>query len=129
MWERPRVVLVTERHIEGSAGRSDLHVRGDYRLAARARPVGSDKRIGVLCVLDGSPKAEEPFPPEDGIGILKTADDAVAVVTVLIQGNLTRPSDLTRRSRSSRQKSAATRTGGPLAAGKRVLPTSERPNR
>jgi hypothetical protein len=70
---------------------------------------GSDKRIGILCVLDGSPKAEQPFPPEDGIGILTTADNAVAVVTVLVQGNLARPSDLTRRGRSSRQKSVPVR--------------------
>jgi hypothetical protein len=60
---------------------------------------GSDKRVGVLCVLDGSQKVEQPFPPEDGIGILKTEDDAVAIVTVLLQGNFRRPSDLSRRTR------------------------------
>jgi hypothetical protein len=53
----------------------------------------------------GSPKVEQPFPPEDGIGILTTGDASVAVLTVLIQGNLARPRDLTRRGRSSRQKS------------------------
>jgi len=67
--------------------------------------VGSDKRVGVLCVLDGSRKVEPPFPVEDGIGILKTEDNAIAVVTILIQGNLARPSDLSRRSRPTRQQS------------------------
>lgn len=57
---------------------------------------GSDKRVGFLCVLNGSEKTEPPFPPEDGIGILTTNDSAVAVVTILMQGNLRRPSDLSR---------------------------------
>ncbi len=63
--------------------------------------VGSDKRVAVLCVLDGSRKVEQPFPAEDGLGILKTEDDLSAVVTVLIQGNLARPSVLSRRTESS----------------------------
>jgi hypothetical protein len=66
---------------------------------------GSDKRVSVLCVVDGSRKIEQPFPAEDGIGILKTRDNAIAVVTVLVQGNLARPSDLSRRiKRSPRQR-------------------------
>ena len=43
---------------------------------------GSDKRVAVLCVLDGSRKVGPPFPSEDGIGILETKDEAIAVVTV-----------------------------------------------
>jgi hypothetical protein len=82
---------------------------------------GSDKRVGVLCVLDGSPKTEQPFPPEDGISILTTADNAVAIVTVLMQGNLARPSDLTRRARSSRQKSGSIRSGRLARGGKARL--------
>ena len=71
---------------------------------------GSDKRVAVLCVLDGSRKVEQPFPAEDGIGVPKTADDAVAIVTVLLQGNLARPSDLTRRAPRRRENSPPRRS-------------------
>jgi hypothetical protein len=71
---------------------------------------GSDKRVAVLCLLDGSRKVEQPFPAEDGIGVLKTADDAVAIVTVLLQGNLARPSDLTRRAPRRRENSPPRRS-------------------
>jgi hypothetical protein len=66
--------------------------------------VGSDKRVGILCVLDGSTKREAAFAAEDGIGVLTTEDGAVAVITVLIQGNLPRPSDLSRRGMKSRKR-------------------------
>jgi hypothetical protein len=35
-------------------------------------------------------RSKQPFPTEDSIGILKTGDELVAVVTVLVQGNLAR---------------------------------------
>jgi hypothetical protein len=108
---RPEIGSKLEEHPRATGGTTDLsfqRIRIELksengqrlRLADCQRFVGqtssytagSDKRIGVLCVLDGSPKAEPPFPPEDGIGILKTEDGAVAVVTVLMQGNLPRPS-------------------------------------
>jgi hypothetical protein len=98
-FERIRIELKSENH--GSLRLPDCR---RFVGQTSSYTAGSDKRIGVLCVLDGSPKAEQPFPPEDGIGILTTADDAVAVVTILIQGNLARPSDLTRRARSKRRK-------------------------
>ncbi|WP_414463642.1 hypothetical protein [Hyphomicrobium sp. DY-1] len=60
--------------------------------------VGNGKRIGILCVLDTSPKVNPPFPMEEGIGILfREADGYVLpVVTILIQGNLTPPSHFSR---------------------------------
>jgi hypothetical protein len=60
--------------------------------------VGTGKRVGVLCVLDNSPKQSPPFPAEEGIEILSrsTQDGEVCIVTVLIQGNLARPSDHSR---------------------------------
>jgi hypothetical protein len=61
-------------------------------------------------VLDGSRKVEQPFPAEDGIGVLKTADDAVAIASVLLQGNLARPSDLTRRAPTRRENSPPRRS-------------------
>ena len=137
MRRRPEIASKLEEHPRAAGGTTDLSFEririklksendGLLRLPDCQRFVGqtssytagSDKRVGVLCVLDSSAKAEQPFPPEDGIGILTTADDAVAVVTVLMQGNLARPSDLTRRARSSRQKSAPIRPGRPARGGK-----------
>jgi hypothetical protein len=122
--QRPEIGSKLEEHPRAGAGETDLSFER-IRLELKSetdRPLnltdcrryvgqtssyaaGSDKRVAVLCVLDGSRKVEQPFPAEDGIGVLKTEDDAIAVITVLIQGNLARPSDLSRRARSSRQQS------------------------
>jgi hypothetical protein len=58
--------------------------------------VAMGKRIGLLAVLDMSPKAAPPRPAESGICILNrgVGNQAVSVVTVLVQGNLSLPSDL-----------------------------------
>ena len=58
--------------------------------------VGTGKRIGILCVLDVSPKADAPVPAGSGIGILGSSAPGVLIVTVLVQGNLRRPSDFSR---------------------------------
>jgi hypothetical protein len=60
--------------------------------------VGTGKRVGILCVLDNSPKQSPPFPAEEGIEVLMrpTQSSEVCIVTILIQGNLARPSDLSR---------------------------------
>jgi hypothetical protein len=60
--------------------------------------VGTGKRVGILCVLDNSPKGTSAFPAEQGIGILSrpAQTHAVHIITVLVQGNLARPSDLSR---------------------------------
>ncbi len=122
--QRPEIGSKLEEHPRAGAGETDLSFER-IRLELKSendRPLrvtdcqrfvgqtssyaaGSDKRVAVLCALDGSRKVEQPFPAEEGIGILKTEDDAIAVVTVLIQGNLARPSDLSRRARSSQQQS------------------------
>jgi len=118
--QRPEIGPRLEEHPRAAGGETDLsfeRIRIELK-SANDRPLrladcqqfvgqtssyaaGSDKRVGVLCVLDGSRKIEQPFPADEGIGILKTEDDAVAVVTLLIQGNLARPSDLSRRTRRS----------------------------
>jgi hypothetical protein len=69
-----------------------------YAPQAAAYAAGAGKRIALLAVLDSSAKSEGAFPPEDGLGIFleSTTGLPVAVVTVLIQGNLLRPSDLSR---------------------------------
>jgi hypothetical protein len=59
---------------------------------------GSGKRVGILCVLDNSPKPGGPFPVSDGIEILEhpVQSSSVYVATVLIQGDLPPPSALSR---------------------------------
>ena len=114
--QRPEIGSRLEEHPRAAGGVTDLSLdrirlelksNNDQALSLRdcqryvgqasSYAAGSDKRVGVLCVLDGSIKTDQPFPAEDGIGILRTDDDSVAVVTLLIQGNLTHPSDLSRR--------------------------------
>jgi hypothetical protein len=61
--------------------------------------VATGKRIGILCVLDNSPKDAAPFPADAGIDVLivnPAKQASVFIVVVLIQGNLARPSDLSR---------------------------------
>ena len=66
---------------------------------AASYAVASGKRIALLCVLDCSKKERAPFPVEDGIGILmdQQASSTTFVITLLLQGNLMRPSDLSRK--------------------------------
>lgn len=58
--------------------------------------VGTGKRAGILCVLDSSPKDAAPYPAEDGIKVftLTARESPVCIVTIIIQGNLSRPSAL-----------------------------------
>ncbi|MFG6433710.1 hypothetical protein [Roseateles sp. LYH14W] len=59
--------------------------------------VAKGKRVAVLCVLDCTMKTTAPLPAADGISILFSAPPAeIAVITILVQGNLTRPSKLSR---------------------------------
>jgi hypothetical protein len=55
---------------------------------------GNGKRLGVLCVLDCSPKKQAAFPAEDGIGlqVYQETSTPVFVITILVQGNLSAPS-------------------------------------
>lgn len=66
---------------------------------AASYAVASGKRIALLCVLDCSKKERAPFPVEDGIGILmdQQGSSTTFVITLLLQGNLVRPSDLSRK--------------------------------
>lgn len=77
--------------------------------------VASGKRVGVLCVLDCSPKDSPPFPTDEGLGVLQraTAGPPVCIVTVLIQGNLARPSQHSRAARG-RKKPAPSGRPTPL---------------
>jgi hypothetical protein len=112
---RPEIGSELEEHPRAGGGETDLSLRG-LRLELKVEParrlklthcqsfveqtaayaVGSAKRVGVLCVLDCSPKDQAPFSAEDGLGLLH-AKSGTPIITILIQGNLSRPSALSRR--------------------------------
>jgi hypothetical protein len=106
-----------EEHPRSAGGVTDLSFRGirielkvekdklltledceQYVEQTASYVVGTGKRIGILCVLDCSPKRGAPFPMEDGLTILTHggASATVCIVVLLVQGNLARPSDLSR---------------------------------
>lgn len=113
----PIIASELEEHPKASGGITDLSFRG-IRIELKFEAVnnlaisncerfadqtvsyvvGTGKRVGILCVLDNSPKQSPPFPAEEGVEVLlrPTQSSAVCIVTVLIQGNLARPSDLSR---------------------------------
>ncbi|MCP4406811.1 MAG: hypothetical protein GY807_03455 [Gammaproteobacteria bacterium] len=124
----PSIGAELEEHPHAAGGKCDLSFRG-MKIELKSEPdrrlnledcnqfieqlgsyvVGSGKRLGILCVLDCSPKTAGAYPAEDGIGILfrKGGESTLPVVTIIIQGNLPRPSDLSKS--KSRKKKPATR--------------------
>jgi len=113
----PRIGSDLDEHAHAAGGITDLSFRG-IPIELKVEPkitlalgdckcftdqtasyaVAKGKRVGILCVLDCSPKERGPFPAEEGIGVLtcETSGGPVHIVTVLVQGNLVRPSDLSR---------------------------------
>lgn len=111
---RPEIGPDLEVHPRAGGGITDLSLRG-VRLELKVEPArrleltdceqfveqtaayatGSGKRLGVLCVLDCSPKTQAPFSAEDGIDVLQ-AKSGLPIITILIQGGLATPSDLSR---------------------------------
>lgn len=113
----PMIGAVLEEHPHASRGITDLSFRGirlelksekDTNLTladcerfvpqAATYAVGSGKRLALLCVLDGSPKSKPPLPVEDGISVFihQPSGTPVYVLTILVQGNLAKPSDFSR---------------------------------
>jgi hypothetical protein len=113
----PNVGSALEEHPHAARGITDLSLRG-IRLELKSEKkdrlvladcerfvpqtasyaIGSGKRLAVLCVLDCSPKAQPPFPVEDGIGVFahQSSETPIYVLTILVQGNLAKPSDFSR---------------------------------
>jgi hypothetical protein len=110
---QPNIGADLDEHPHAAGGITDLSYKGvrlelkvedkqnitledcDRYLAQTASYVAAnDKRLGVLCVLDCSPKKRPAFPAEDGIGVRvhKTTETPIFVITILIQGNLAMPS-------------------------------------
>ncbi|MEO6218305.1 MAG: hypothetical protein ABIO86_19915 [Sphingomonas sp.] len=112
---RPEISADLDEHPQTGGGETDLSYRG-VRLELKVEPkrrlqigdcqqyveqtaayaVSSGKRVGLLCVLDGSPKDQAPFPADDGVGVLY-AKSGLPIITILIQGTLAKPSALSRK--------------------------------
>lgn len=111
---RPEIGGELEEHPHAGGGITDLSLRGvrlelkvesEQRLEladcqsfieqTAAYVVGTGKRLGVLCVLDVSAKRQAAFPAENGIGLLY-AKSGIPIITILIQGGLATPSELSR---------------------------------
>jgi hypothetical protein len=113
----PALAADLEEHPSAAGGFTDLSFRGipiELKFEARGpvqlidceRCVGQSasyavargKRIALLCVLENSAGNTAPAPAEEGIGLLYVSvkSTKLAVATVIIQGNLPRPSDLSR---------------------------------
>ncbi len=111
----PQIASEVEVHPHAAGGIADLSFRG-IRIELKAETnktlgladcdrylpqtatyvVASGKRIGILSVLDSSPKTQAPFAAEDGLGlsIVQTEESPVCIFVLLIQGNLALPSAL-----------------------------------
>lgn len=112
----PRIGSELEEHPAAAGGITDLSLRGivielksvkvkirkiedcqAYVEQAASYAVAKGKRVALLCVLDCSAKDSAPWSAADGIAILKSvAPVDVTVVTIVVQGNITRPSQLSR---------------------------------
>jgi hypothetical protein len=69
-----------------------------FACQAAAYAVSSDKTIAILCVLDGSAKNRPPIPMAEAVKIIpvQPGDQPIYVIAFILQGNLARPSDLSR---------------------------------
>lgn len=69
-----------------------------FALQAAAYAVSSDKTIAILCVLDGAAKNSPPIPMAEAIRVIpvQPGDRPIYVIAFVLQGNLARPSDLSR---------------------------------
>ena len=112
----PRIGSDLEEHPKAAGGIADLSLRGiaielksvrsrirtmedckAYVEQSASYAVAKGKRFALLHILDCSTKDSAPWAAADGIAILKSAPPAeVTVVTIVVQGNITRPSQLSR---------------------------------
>jgi hypothetical protein len=114
---RPKIGSALSEHPRAAGGVTDLtllgvplelKVEGEKRLNLEdCKPFagqttsyahGNGKRVGVLCVLDCSPKTQAAAPAEACIGILQdeTSGANTPIIVVLVQAHLAKPSSLSR---------------------------------
>jgi hypothetical protein len=113
----PSIGAELDEHPHAAGGITDLSFRGirvelkveltqnmvlddcaRYLEQTASYVAANGKRLGVLCVLDCSPKQRPAFPAEDGLGVQmhQVTETVVFVITILIQGNLASPSSFSR---------------------------------
>ncbi|MFP1132870.1 hypothetical protein [Asticcacaulis sp. W401b] len=113
----PTIGSKLEQHPAVGAGITDLsfeQIRLELKVEAKTKVdaklietyadqtvqyvVATGKRIGILCILDGSPKSGPPSPTASQIQLLRrqVEDGEIFLIVVVIQGNLATPSSLSR---------------------------------
>lgn len=113
----PTIGVALEEQAHSGGGRTDLSFHGvrlelkserkkkllpadcvQFAQQTASYAVGTGRRLAILCVLDCSPKRAVPFPAEDGLFIqrVETGSSTIFVATCLLQGNLAKPSSLSR---------------------------------
>lgn len=111
----PLIGADLDEHAHAAGGITDLSLRGmPIELKAVNTPISSvdqceaffaqttsyavakSKSTAILCVLDNSNKKAAPVPPEALLGIRTQAESSVSICVLVIQGNLARPSALSR---------------------------------
>src|SRR5690606_2179210 len=112
----PQIGSDLDEHPKASGGITDLSYRGivielkslpkgvktledcqAYVEQTASYAVAKEKRVAVLCVLDCSTKTGAPWPAAESITILESQSPAkVSVITIVVQGNITRPSKLSK---------------------------------
>jgi hypothetical protein len=118
--QNPRIGSQLEEHTHAAGGITDLSFHG-IRLELKSEQdqfvtrdiasgfvqqtaqyvAGSDRRLGILCILDCSAKAGAPDSVENGIFLVNVSPRSgngvpILIAVVIIRGNLSRPSDLSR---------------------------------
>lgn len=111
----PLIGADLDEHAHAAGGITDLSLRGmpielkavdtlissvdqceTFLAQTASYAVAKSKRTAILCVLDSSEKKTAPVPPETLLDIRTHAQDAVSICVLVIQGNLARPSALSR---------------------------------
>jgi len=104
-----------DEHAHAAGGITDLSLRGmpielkatrtflptvddcsGYFAQTASYAVAKGKRTAILCVLDCSPKAASPRPPESLLELRLHEESGVVICVLVIQGNLAKPSALSR---------------------------------
>ena len=111
----PPIGADLDEHAHAAGGITDLSLRGlpielkavdklissidqcePFFAQTASYAVAKSKRTAILCVLDSSSKKTAPVPPEMLLDIRTVARGEVSICALVIQGNLARPSALSR---------------------------------
>ncbi|BEU63461.1 hypothetical protein MAFF301524_32610 [Ralstonia pseudosolanacearum] len=104
-----------DEHAHGGGGITDLSLRGlpielkaqdslitnvdeceKYFAQTASYAVAKGKRTAILCVLDSSPKSTAPRTLDSLLNLRVHDDSGVAICVLVVQGNLAKPSALSR---------------------------------